>query len=97
MSWTDIFPVMDDDRVERYQNGATSQEKETLNQHFEVASIHNQRRVDHVVATSLFWKPASIGEAEYPQPKKDLMPSSQKDHLTIPLRCLHHCFSNRYS
>jgi len=26
MSWTDIFPVMDDDMVERYQNEASPQE-----------------------------------------------------------------------
>jgi hypothetical protein len=82
MSWTDIFPMMDDDMVERYQNDATLQEKEALNQHFTIASIHNQRKVDHVVATSLFWKPASMGEVEYPQPTRAIMQNPRESGLS---------------
>ena len=33
MSWTEIFPVMDDDMVERYQQEASTQDKEAMSGH----------------------------------------------------------------
>jgi hypothetical protein len=73
VSWTDIFPVMDVDMVGTYQSEASSREKEALAQLFEVEAVHNVRKTGHVVATGLFWKPASPGEAEYPQPTEEIM------------------------
>ena len=39
---------------------------------FAVEAIHNEKKVGHVVATSLFWKPASPGEDDYPPPSRDV-------------------------
>ncbi|MFT6177917.1 MAG: hypothetical protein ACJA1W_000253 [Akkermansiaceae bacterium] len=73
VSWTDIFSVMDVDMVGTYQSEASSREKEALAQLFEVEAVHNVRKTGHAVATGLFWKPASPGEAEYPQPTEEIM------------------------
>ncbi len=73
MSWSDFFPLMDDDMVALYQRDSSPQEKLELQKHFAIQEIHNQRKVDHVVATSLFWKPANVGESPYPVPTRELM------------------------
>ena len=77
MSWTEIFPVMGDDMVERYQQETSTQDKEAMSGHFAVAAIHNQRKSHHVVATSLFWKPAAVDEPDYPIPTRELMQDAE--------------------
>jgi len=73
MSWTEIFPIFDDDMLERYQKEAAEREKRAMAALFAVESIHNEKKVRHVIATSLFWKPACLGEADFPTPSKAVM------------------------
>ncbi len=81
MSWSDIFPVMVDDMIGTYHQQASAQEKETLRQYFALASIHHQKPAHHVVATSLFWKPAHEGGQDYPEPTRELMKNPQNEGL----------------
>jgi hypothetical protein len=73
MSWEDIFPVLDNDKVARYQAEATEEEKARLREHFEVERVVNQRQTGHLASTSLFWKPAWLRDPDYPLPTKELM------------------------
>jgi len=82
MSWTEIYPVFNDDLLETYQKEASEQEVAILKDWFEVDSIHNEKRVKHVVATSLFWKPVSPGSADYPAPSRDVMQNPGKHGLS---------------
>ena len=68
--------------VEIYQLKATEQEKVTLREHFEVAAIHNSRATTHVIATSLFWKPASEGDGPYPAPTREIMQNPEAAGLS---------------
>ncbi len=72
---------MVDDMIEDYQARASAQEKETLRQYFALASIHHQKPAHHVVATSLFWKPAHEGGQDYPEPTRELMKNPQNEGL----------------
>jgi len=82
VSWSEIFPVLDDEMVESYVNGASAEEKAAIEELFAVEEIHNRRKCEHVIATSLFWKPASIGETEYPMPSREVMMDPQSEGLS---------------
>ena len=82
MSWTDVFPVMNDKMVASFHLGATPQEKETLAQYFTIEGRYNTRAANHVVATSLFWKPASDDGTIYPPPSREVMQAPQKYGLS---------------
>lgn len=69
---------MDENMVEAYQRKASPDEKRAMALNFAVEEIHNRKRADHVVATSLFWKPASKGESEYPSPTREIMKDPEK-------------------
>ena len=56
MSWTDIFPVLDDAMVLEFQATATGEEREELSNWFAVQRVENRRDVKHIVSLSLFWK-----------------------------------------
>jgi hypothetical protein len=82
MSWADIFPVLDDVMVERYQNKATDEERLLLGNLFGVAEIFNRQQAAHLASTSLFWKPAWQADTDYPTPTKELMQDPRKAGLT---------------
>ena len=82
MSWTEIFPMFDDDMFERYQKEATEREKMAMADLFAVESVFNVKEVEHVVATSLFWKPACLGAADFPTPSKAVMENPVKHGLS---------------
>jgi len=82
MSWIEIFPIFDDDMLELYQKEASEREKRAMADLFAVESIHNEKKVGHVVATSLFWKPACLGEADFPTPSKAVMENPGKHGLS---------------
>lgn len=56
MSWSDIFPIMDDEMVKSYCAEATEKERSILAQYFSIEEKYNMRESKHVVATSLFAK-----------------------------------------
>ena len=66
MSWTDIFPILDDKHIAAYKSMASVEEMALLDDWFGVAEHVNPRQGKHIVSASLFWKPAGSGEPEYP-------------------------------
>lgn len=96
MSWSDIFPVLDDSMVAAYQAEATPDEKRDLGRLFEAEGIFNPRPAKHIVSTSLFWKPTRKAEPDYPAPSREVMENPEKfglssrfespwDHYVVPL------------
>ena len=96
MNWSDLFPVLDDDLVSHYQNEASQDEQASLGEHFEIEEVFNRRAAEHVVSTSLFWKPIRQEEAEYPLPSREVMQAPHAhglssrfvnpwDHYVLPL------------
>jgi len=81
MSWEDIFPVLNEEMVERYRNEATDAERVLLGIHFEVERVVNRQQTGHLASTSLFWKPAWLRDPDYPPPTRDLMQDPKRDGL----------------
>lgn len=82
MSWTDIFPVMDDDMVELYLKEATLPEREEMASYFRVKEKHGERlEAKHVIACSLFWKHAWLAHGDFPVPTRELMKTAAKNDL----------------
>lgn len=74
MSWTESFPVMDQEMVDEFVELATAKEKAILEEWYGVAEIHNrQDDKQHVLATSLFWKPSDASKQAYPEPTLDIL------------------------
>jgi hypothetical protein len=71
MSWTDVFPMLTDEQVANYESLVTDSERETSDERFGVLRVENRRPASgHLVSTSLFWKPASAGEPDFPVPDR---------------------------
>ena len=77
MSWSDFFPVLDDALVDRYL-GLKASEKSKYQEHFAVDSIFNRKSSQHIVATSLFWKPAHIEFGDFPVLSRELLQNPGK-------------------
>lgn len=80
MSWTDIFPVLDEDLLEAYEQGATGEEKREFEEWFGVDRVIPAEReiVDgpgprHVVSATLFWKHVNGVDPDLPKPTRELL------------------------
>lgn len=73
MAWADVFPILDDDMVARYENHASAAEKERLSSFFEVESVFGQKSSSHLASLSLFWKPMRRTDPDYPAPTRSRM------------------------
>lgn len=73
MSWTDVFPVLSDDQIVEYESLATESDRALLAGLCDVARVENPRSGPHLVATSLFWKPAHAAEPGFPAPTRQLL------------------------
>ena len=67
MSWTDIFPVLDDAMLDAYREGVTEDERKQFEEWFGVARVVRGRAVEataypvkHIVSATLFWKHVNI-------------------------------------
>jgi hypothetical protein len=80
MSWSDIFPLMDDDLVESYLERPVNQESEVAYL-FSVHSVYNRNPASHVVSTSLFWKPAFATDPDFPTVTREIMKDPTKAGL----------------
>jgi hypothetical protein len=56
MNWTDVFPVLDDAMVDKFEAEASRKERGELAEWFAVQRVVNRREVGHIVSVSLFWK-----------------------------------------
>lgn len=73
MSWTDVFPVLSDDQIVEYESLATESDRALLAGLCGVARVENPQFGPHLVATSLFWKPAHAAEPPFPVPNRQLL------------------------
>lgn len=81
MSWSDIFPLMDDSLINLYRSTASETEKAEVRDFFRVESVHNLKSSKHLVSTSLFWKPAFSTDQDYPAVTRELMQDPNKAGL----------------
>ena len=73
MSWTDVYPVMDEGMVDEFEELATSEEKAELEEWYGVAKEINRQDKPHLLAMSLFWKPSSESKTVYPAPTREIL------------------------
>ena len=83
MSWTDVFPVLDDDHCAAYESNASSAERAELDEWFAVDRIINKSKAKHLVVFSLFWKNARADEPDLPPlDRATLMQAGEKGIVT---------------
>ena len=73
MGWADVFPILDDSLVARYQALALASDKDRLRALYAVDEIFSQRPCDHIASISLFWKPMRKADPDDPRPSRRLM------------------------
>ena len=82
MSWTDVFPVLGDEQVADFQTLVNGHERGMLDDCFDVLRVENRRAgTGHLVATSLFWKPAHAAEPDFPVPDRRILREAGKHGL----------------
>lgn len=85
MSWTDIFPVLDDAMLDAYREGVTEDERKQFEDWFGVARVVRGRAVEatalpvkHIVSATLFWKHVNIADPEMPPPTREMMVDAKR-------------------
>lgn len=78
MSWTDVFPVLDDDHLTAYENLASAEDRDKIRELFRVAEVFNSKPARHIVATSLFWKGMTSGPGMAQELDKDFLMDPSK-------------------
>jgi hypothetical protein len=85
MSWTDIFPVLDDAMLDAYREGVTEDERKQFEEWFGVARVVKGRNVEatalpvkHIVSATLFWKHVNIADPEMPPPTREMMVDAKR-------------------
>ena len=73
MGWADVFPILDDRMVARYEAMASAADKTRLRALYAVEEVFGKRRCDHIASISLFWKPMRKADPDYPRPTRRLM------------------------
>ncbi len=78
MSWTAVFPVLTEAQVAEYEIHATPDERAEVAAWTEVARVINPQQGKHLIATSLFWKPAQAAENDFPRPTREVLRDAAK-------------------
>jgi hypothetical protein len=78
MSWTAVFPVLTEAQVAEYECDATPDERAEVAAWTEVARVINPQQGKHLIATSLFWKPAQAAENDFPRPTREVLRDAAK-------------------
>ena len=78
MSWTAVFPVLSEAQVAEYECHATPDERAEVAAWTEVARVINPKQGRHLIATSLFWKPAQAAESDFPRPTREVLRDAAK-------------------
>lgn len=64
-----MFPVMDADMVDEFEELASAEEKAELDEWYGVREVINrQDHKKHILSVSLFWKPMQASADDYPEP-----------------------------
>jgi hypothetical protein len=84
MSWTNIFPVMDDHMLESYEQQVFPEKKVEYEELLGIQKILTSKRfvqdsgVRHYLSVALFWKNVNAADPELPRPNKDLMVNAKR-------------------
>lgn len=87
MSWTDIFPVLDDEMRCAYQEGVLATEKEEFEELLGVRRVEagdwggvsaSGQRARHIVSATLFWKHVSEGDPDLPVPTRERLVDARR-------------------
>lgn len=74
MSWTDVYPVFDEDKIAEYHESATAAEKEQLEHWYGIERIINPKpEQTEIISVSLFWKNVRAGDPELPTPTLNIL------------------------
>ena len=79
MSWTDIFPVLTDDLLNAYTEGATPSERSDMENWLGIGGVHpatarravRRGRRKQVVSATLFWKMVLGSDPDLPTPTRE--------------------------
>jgi hypothetical protein len=95
MSWTESFPVLDDEMVETYEAGVSAKDRAEYDDWFAVDRVINKSKALHLVVFSLFWRNLNTDDPELPPlDRNTLMRAEEKglvqrfapwDHYIQPL------------
>lgn len=96
MSWTDVYPVFDEDKIAEYHESATAAEKEQLEHWYGIERIINPKpEQTEVISVSLFWKNVRAGDPDLPKPTLNILKNAVDlgyakrfnpwDHYVLPL------------
>ncbi|MGC4014575.1 MAG: hypothetical protein QM755_08695 [Luteolibacter sp.] len=85
MSWTDIFPVLDDDLLAAYENSVTQAESSEFENLFGISEVYPSRnttnaggrKIGHIVSATLFWKHVNDGDSDLPTPTREMLVERQ--------------------
>lgn len=81
MSWTDVFPVLDDEMVDAYEAGVTPEERAEYDDWFAVDRIINRSKAKHLVVFSLFWKNTRAEEPDLPPLTREVLMQAEEQGL----------------
>ena len=83
MSWTEVFPVFDDDLVAQFFDCATENERLELEEWYGIDEVINEQQNSHIVSFSLFWKNVSSADPDLPPPSRELMKNARALGLSL--------------
>jgi hypothetical protein len=93
VSWTEIFPVLDEDHLEQYEASVTREEREEFEGWFGINEIFPAPRITTSVATTpqpdqaprpqlvsatLFWKHVGAKDPELPRPSREFLVDARR-------------------
>ncbi len=79
MSWTETFPVLNDEMVEAYEAGVSAKERKEYDDWFAVERVTNPSKARHLVVFSLFWRNLNAEDPELPKiTRKTLLKAEEK-------------------
>lgn len=96
MGWTDVFPVFAEEMVDEFEELATPEERDQLEEWYGTERVLNpQPDCRDVVSVSLFWKNVRAGDPDLPPPTREILQNAQAmglakrfnpwDHYVKPL------------
>jgi hypothetical protein len=94
MSWTDIFPVLEEEMITAYQEGVSEEERADFEEWFGVKMIKERGRLaqcrefdagetptllgKHIVSATLFWKHVNDGDPDLPVPTREKLVDARR-------------------
>jgi hypothetical protein len=81
MSWTESFPVLDDEMVEAYEAGVSAKDRAEYDDWFAVDRVINKSKARHLVVFSLFWRNLNTDDPELPPITRETLLKAEEKGL----------------